>query len=75
MGLKESSSAILRSQQDEKLKRFAVRVRLLPTITALEAPCPTYTSDTAKLDDAYAEGYNAAIYKMRELFKEAGFSA
>ena len=61
-----------RSELD-RLRTFAVRVRMLPTIDTVDVPNPTKWDERGGAD-AYATGYNDAISKMREIFTEEGFS-
>ena len=70
---KKTKSIGIRTRTD-KLKAFALKVRLMPTINNIDVPDPL-TWDASNGVEAYVAGHNAAIYAMRKIFEEEGFSA
>ena len=60
--------------QSDQLKRFALRVRLLPTIEAGDIQTDEVTSFGTNHVAGFIHGYNKAILEMRKIFEEEGFT-
>ena len=63
-----------KASQDLRLKRFALRVRLMPTISLEDARAGEAHSFNEDHLAGFIHGYNKVILAMRRIFEEEGFT-